>query len=537
MQEPILEDREAVLAKVQEKLEQLMSRENLQEDAFIQMNMNPQMYMPLCILAGHNEVEELGNMVDVATLLEAAVRSEHLSVDKENMLVKPVLKSKRNTVILRELPDGVAEEELKNLFANCPSELQSVKPDVNHTAFVSFKTDTEAQDAALWLRSQKLRDAPVKCSIKSEQFLRSFMPMPGMASPQYGVPPWAMSSEQVMWGWPQQWGENWGMEGWSEADGKGGKDSKGKGKGYEEKGGPPPFEKGMEKGFDKGSFDKGKGKSKGKGKRKDGPMGGIDREMAQMEAMQQQAYQAAIDAGGDQVGDEEVDFRYQHEFRKYSRQEIIEICSDMDALEKPESFKKMEVKYPDLALFRQSPNKDWAPLPTPMSSFASFLGGPSERRTSSTDEKDGDTWGDGDRGRSRKERSSTWAPRTGRSESVDVQEDGDWDGYAEGKKGGWGSRRRWSYDEWQYSGEPEKRWVEKSKASTGGEEEAEKPKTASWADKVKGVPQMKWQAKTKPAETEQTQEEASAEPPDSAEKGEEEAKASTWADKVRSKPS
>jgi len=119
---------------------------------------------------------------------------------------------------------------------------------------------------------------------------------------------------------------------------------------------------------------------------------------------------------------------------------------------------------------------------------------------------------------------------------VDVKEEGDWDGYAEGKKGGWASRRRWSYDEWQYSSEPEKRWVEKSKASAGGEEEAEKPKTASWADKVKGG-QMKWQAKVKPAETEQTQEEASAEPPESAERGEEEAKASTWADKVRSKPS
>jgi len=538
-----MQDHEAKLAKVQDTLEQLMTKDSLQEDAFIQMNMNPQMYIPLCILAGHHKIEELGTSANISTLLEASLRSEHLDVDKENMLVKPVLKTKRNTVILRELPDGVTEEELQKLFDKCPSKLESVKPDVNHTAFVTFETDTAAQDAALWLRSQKLGDAPVKCAIKSEQFLRSFMPMPSMP-PQYGVPAWAVGTEQqVMWGWPQQWAgqENWAMEGWPSEDGKGaGKE--GKGKGGFEKGGKGQEEKGgsFEKGTEKGSFDKGKGKSKGKGRRKgEGPMGGIDREMAQMEAMQQQAYQAALEAG-DQVENEEVDFGYKHEFRKYSRQEIIEACSSMDEAHilMPDSFKKMEVKYPDLALFRQSPNKDWAPLPTPMSSFASFLGGP-EKRTGSTDEKDGDTWGESDR--SRKERANTWAPRTGRSESAD-EGDWDWDAWPEGgkgKKGVWGSRRRGSWDE-RYS-EPEKKWV--AKASTGTGEEDEKDgkavgKRTSWADKVKNAPQQKWQAKVKPAETEQPQEApepaSTAEPSESAEKTGE-AKASTWADKVRSK--
>eukprot|EP00931_Biecheleriopsis_adriatica_P113700 TRINITY_DN8886_c0_g1_i2.p1 TRINITY_DN8886_c0_g1~~TRINITY_DN8886_c0_g1_i2.p1 ORF type:complete len:598 (-),score=163.20 TRINITY_DN8886_c0_g1_i2:80-1873(-) len=580
------EDRETVLKRVQDTLESLLSKDNLQEDGFIQVNMNAQMYIPLCILAGHHQIEALGKCADVSTLLEASLRSEHMSVDKENLLVKPLIKTKRNTVILHDLPDEIAEEELNKLFDTCPvvEHLVSVKPDVNHTAFVTFETDAQAQDAALWLRSQKLRDAAVKCSIKSEQFLRSFFPMPSMSAP--GAPPWAMTGGQaVMWsaaGWPQQWNgqEAWGMDaspgGWHQTDGKGdsGKDGKGKGapKGNEKGSFETGTEKGSfaEKGYEKGSFDKGydkgwdkgKGKGKGKGKRKGGsplhgPMGPMDRELAHMEAMQQAAYQSPLESGGEQADAlSPEDLGYKHEFRKYSRQQIIEACSSMEEVEKPESFKKMETKYPDLALFRQSPNKDWAPLPTPMTSFASsFLDGPGGRRTSSMDESDGD------RGRPWKERSNTWAPsgtrRGSRSASADVKEESgdgewDWDSWEDSK--GWRSSRRWSWDEWYSSGPV---WVEKSKVSAEGaqedKEEGDKKeqraaKRPSWAEKVRGGAQtQRWQPVSKPSESEEApaapaapasaeaceiskDKEDDKEPPRN---DEEASKTPTWADKVR----
>eukprot|EP00435_Cladocopium_sp_Y103_P039320 s3427_g10.t1 len=44
-------------------------------------------------------------------------------------------------------------------------------------AFVTFEDDSAAQDAALWLRSQKLRGASVKCGMKSQLSLRNFFPM------------------------------------------------------------------------------------------------------------------------------------------------------------------------------------------------------------------------------------------------------------------------------------------------------------------------------------------------------------------------
>merc|ERR1719482_1870057 len=60
---------------------------------------------------------------------------------------------------------------------------------------------------------------------------------------------------------------------------------------------------------------------------------------------------------------------YTHEYRKYSRQYIIEVCNAMEEIVKPESYERCEQN--DVALFRSSPCKDWAPLPTPMATFAS----------------------------------------------------------------------------------------------------------------------------------------------------------------------
>ncbi|CAJ1368610.1 unnamed protein product [Effrenium voratum] len=102
-------------------------------------------------------------------------------------------------------------DELHELFDRCPAgeKLKTIKPDVNSTAFVTFEDDSAAQDAALWLRSQKLRDCPVKCSIKSEQFLRSFFPMqPVQSYGGPGVPAWASA-----WSSWAGWGYGGGKEG------------------------------------------------------------------------------------------------------------------------------------------------------------------------------------------------------------------------------------------------------------------------------------------------------------------------------------
>merc|ERR1719460_1277386 len=85
---------------------------------------------------------------------------------------------------------------------------------------------------------------------------------------------------------------------------------------------------------------------------------------------------------------------YTHEYRKYSRQYIIEVCNAMDDIIKPESYERCEKN--DVALFRSSPCKDWAPLPTPMATFASSFFG-DDRRGSDAQEGDEKGQGKGER--------------------------------------------------------------------------------------------------------------------------------------------
>eukprot|EP00438_Fugacium_kawagutii_P002630 Skav201681 [mRNA] locus=scaffold641:496945:501582:- [translate_table: standard] len=73
------EDREVNLEKIREKTGQLSGARS--RDSFIQMNMDAQMNIPICILAGfelvmgrpgHEKFEEMGKVVDVSSLYDAA---------------------------------------------------------------------------------------------------------------------------------------------------------------------------------------------------------------------------------------------------------------------------------------------------------------------------------------------------------------------------------------------------------------------------------------------------------------------------------
>eukprot|EP00443_Scrippsiella_acuminata_P030786 CAMPEP_0115256602 /NCGR_PEP_ID=MMETSP0270-20121206/46335_1 /TAXON_ID=71861 /ORGANISM="Scrippsiella trochoidea, Strain CCMP3099" /LENGTH=401 /DNA_ID=CAMNT_0002672269 /DNA_START=26 /DNA_END=1228 /DNA_ORIENTATION=- len=152
--------------------------------------MNPQMYIPVKVLLGHERLAALGATEEV--VIAAASRSPKLGVDDQGTMVRPMLKSKRNVVILRELPVGTTEEEIRELLAGAPhaDRIAHIKPEVNNTWFVKFNLDDGTQDVVLWLRSQLFKDRPINAAIKSEHFLRSFFPLHmasgGVPMPQMG---------------------------------------------------------------------------------------------------------------------------------------------------------------------------------------------------------------------------------------------------------------------------------------------------------------------------------------------------------------
>lgn len=179
---------EATMVEVQEALESMLSKKSLVRDQFLAGNMNPQMYIPIMTLLQHEKLQAVG--ATEAAVIAAAIRSTKLGVDEKQTMVKPLLKSKRNVVILREVPEGTTEADIFELFVGAPhaDRIVHVKPEVNNTWFVKFDLDEGTQDVVLWLRSQQLKGQPVNAAIKSEHFLRSFYPMAGQGRPPMCFP-------------------------------------------------------------------------------------------------------------------------------------------------------------------------------------------------------------------------------------------------------------------------------------------------------------------------------------------------------------
>lgn len=538
---------QTLIDAVQSRLEELLSKQSLAEDAFIQQHFNAQMYIPLSILTRHTSMQSLG--ASQTTLLEAAKaaaqQSEKVAVDKDGWMVRPLLKPRRNTLILHDLPEGITEEELSELFASSPESESfcSIKPDVNNTAFASFKNDESAQNAALWLRSQKLKGSEIKCAVKSEHFVRSFFP----ASPSpmmQAASPYMMPAQVMMWNHqymqmvPGQWQGQTDVEAhgydvspmWAAADSAGWQQFAG-----------PGQQGNAESGID-GNFarrEKGektpKGKGKGKGKRKSGGSFSMpDMDMMQMEAvprvdkgnasmprMSNENFpplaQGEPEAGAAADGTEEdVEIGYKHNFRQYSRQRIIEVCNAMEEITKPESYQRLENENA-VALFRQTPCKDWAPLPTPQIPFASFNSEPI---------RNGEPYGRErtESGGSAMGRKASWGPRGSRSQSVDGNEDSEWAGgdtkwwepKARSKSRSRRSSSRSYRKGWDDYGEKgySQQWVEKGATDQDSEwKDQWGSQKSSWAEKVRGgndsfQPQPRWVAKTAKSEADKAEEDA-----------------------------
>lgn len=317
-----VDDKELV-ANVQARLEALFSTKSLAEDAILKQHMNAQTYIPLAALTGHPSFHDLLEKCDLHAVLKAAAeRSDKMSVNEDGKMIRPLLKAKRNTLILRDLPDS-PEDELRALFASSPESdaFVSLKPDVNNTAFASFKSEEAAQNVALWLRSQKLRGSEIKCAVKSEHLVRSFVPAsPG---PSLQASPYMMPQVRTYPVWVP--GKEWGDPGnWEYQTEPVGDSAKGKGhaKGV-------PFEP-----------------------------------LPPAEVPQNVAKMPPTPLLRPQEPETFENFAYTGHFRKYSRQQIVDLCSAMEEIAKPDTYKNEEEKN-GLALFRLSPCRDWAPLPSP----------------------------------------------------------------------------------------------------------------------------------------------------------------------------
>lgn len=362
--------------KVATELERLLSKKNLAEDKQISSALNPQLYVPISTILTVVSLKELTTSADV--VVAAAKKSDALGLDDAEQMVRPLLKSKRDTVILRDIPEDATEAELRGLVAGAPKApaVLEVTKEVNQIWFVKFGTEEACQDVAWWLRSQKFRGEPVKVAIKSEHFLRSFFQAPAASAlPAAGkgdIPSGKPSMMPAFGKNPGFWMPWAGGKGMADGPILGAPmpivadqanlpanilDNVGRGRG-----GGAAFGKNA-------SMDKGKGskgtKGKGKGKRKDNDAeadAGLIRAMGDMNL--------GADSGGTEFTGPVT---YEHEFRKYTQEEIKNLVAKMgafsmpDALQDPEHesvvVKDREGWTPSPAEEKSAPPKEKSPKP------------------------------------------------------------------------------------------------------------------------------------------------------------------------------
>jgi len=358
-------------SELTETLEDMLAPSKLGQDSELPKLMDAQMFIRFDKLKEKwfpdNTIEQLQ---------EAVGNSSTLVMNSDKSAVKPALKAKRTVVIIREVPESVQVADLRKLlsgFVEKPDVLTHLKDlhrdDNAGMWFANFEEESDAMEVAIWLQRQK---APwgtgnVRCAMKSDHVVRSFFPANMIPPPVNFAPTPFLPSQFVM---PHIF---MGM-------------MKGKGKGPDI---PMMYDKGkmgMMKGKGKGiplMNEKGKGKGK-KSKSAPGPPSypsmGMDpafgsrgheassvsndffslgeRTSSNFDA---QALKEVFHRGGALEVNDFVDSRYQGNFQKYSREEILDICDKMKTVEKPETFAVFEKENEHVkGLFTTEANQTWA---------------------------------------------------------------------------------------------------------------------------------------------------------------------------------
>ena len=161
--------------------------------------MNETYFVPLNAILNFPKIKQLTTKME--DLVEAIQDSEHIILNDSHTMIKPNIKVhsfsspnhslsqlERKTIILREIPKDVPEEEIKKIFEGL-GEIQSIRSDVGDTwyfslffslffRFVTLESETVAIHAVQELQNRTFRDQHIKARLKSENLLRSIYKPP-----------------------------------------------------------------------------------------------------------------------------------------------------------------------------------------------------------------------------------------------------------------------------------------------------------------------------------------------------------------------
>eukprot|EP01065_Artemidia_motanka_P012279 TRINITY_DN1674_c8_g2_i1.p1 TRINITY_DN1674_c8_g2~~TRINITY_DN1674_c8_g2_i1.p1 ORF type:complete len:681 (+),score=154.45 TRINITY_DN1674_c8_g2_i1:67-2043(+) len=298
---------DSIQQSVRDQLVYYFSPQNLQTDIWLKQHLDERMQMPIRVVAEFPKIQAMGASLE--TVIAAAKSISDFTITEGAQAgAGPLLSlnglrpSARTTIVLRDIPTDVSEDELRQLFA--PREPRSVRREIQNTVFCSFESEEVCKEAFFSLSSVTLRGEAVRGRIKSETSNVDFLaaryaadkgvkpdplaepwyppgqqpgqhpPVPAWAQPPPTVPAWAMPPPTAQYpaasygysGYaphgceydhPPMYGPPYGGKGMWRPAGRGGKAVKGKGD-------MPPYAgpgKGGARQPREGSVGRGKGKA------------------------------------------------------------------------------------------------------------------------------------------------------------------------------------------------------------------------------------------------------------------------------------
>lgn len=177
-------------------MEFLFSVEGLAQNPYIMSNMNDNGFVPMSLVVSY--LYPAFPNITVSDIMEAVQSSDKVSVDADTQMIRPNVSVERKTIILRDVPEGTTEEEIRALFAGLGA-IESVKPSIASNwfsflspltcRFVVMDSEPTAVSALKSLQSKEFKGSKLHARIKNESVLLSLSRQVAMVAAQFGIAP------------------------------------------------------------------------------------------------------------------------------------------------------------------------------------------------------------------------------------------------------------------------------------------------------------------------------------------------------------
>lgn len=170
--------------------------DGLAQNPYIMSNMNDNGFVPVSLVVSY--LYPSFPTITVSDIMEAVQSSDKVSVDADAQMIRPSISVERKTIILRDVPEGTTEEEIRGLFTDLGT-IESVKPSLANnwfflstsltSRFVVMDSESTAVSALKSLQTKEFKDSKIHARIKNESVLLSLSRQVAAAAARFGFAP------------------------------------------------------------------------------------------------------------------------------------------------------------------------------------------------------------------------------------------------------------------------------------------------------------------------------------------------------------